>query len=101
MDNHEAEFYACKKALEICIDKRDDIVWIRSDSQAVVNAIEKGYVRNPNYKPLLKDIITLTNQLNLFFIKWVPSKENKAADDLARRAIQKNKEENSQSKKMK
>ncbi|WP_201713255.1 reverse transcriptase-like protein [Rossellomorea arthrocnemi] len=87
MDNHEAEFIACKKALEICLDKKADTVWLRSDSQAVVDAIEKEFVRNGQYKPLLDDILKLTKQINLFFVKWIPNKENKAADELARKAI--------------
>ncbi|MEI2665629.1 reverse transcriptase-like protein [Rossellomorea sp. LJF3] len=87
MDNHEAEFLACKKALEICLEKQTDTVWLKSDSQAVVHAIEKEFVRNLQYKPLLGDILNLTKQMNLFFVKWIPSKENKAADELARKAI--------------
>ncbi len=87
MDNHEAEFTACKKALELCLEKKHDTVWLRSDSQAVVHAIEKGFVRNSQYKHLLEDILKMTKQLNLFFVKWIPSKENKAADELARKAI--------------
>ncbi|WP_044336435.1 reverse transcriptase-like protein [Rossellomorea aquimaris] len=87
MDNHEAEFIACKKALEICLEKQADTVWLRSDSQAVVHAIEKEFVRNIQYKQLLDDILDLTRQIDLFFVKWIPSKENKAADELARKAI--------------
>ncbi|MCA1058401.1 reverse transcriptase-like protein [Rossellomorea aquimaris] len=87
MDNHEAEFIACKKALEICLEKQADIVWLRTDSQAVVQAIEKEFVRNEQYKPYLNDILNMTKQMNLFFVKWIPSKENKAADELARKAI--------------
>ncbi len=87
MDNHEAEFTACRMALEFCLEKQADIVWLRSDSQAVVHAIEKEFVRNSQYKPLLEEILGLTKQMNLFFVKWVPSKENKAADELARKAI--------------
>ena len=87
MDNHEAEFIACKKALELCLEKQADTVWLRSDSQAVVHAIEKQFVRNSQYKPLLEEILNLSRQINLFFVKWIPSKENKAADELARKAI--------------
>ncbi|PFA70100.1 ribonuclease HI [Bacillus sp. AFS015802] len=87
MDNHEAEFLACKKALEICLEKQADTVWLRSDSQAVVHAIEKEFVRNGQYKLLLDEILNMTKQINLFFVKWIPSKENKAADELARKAI--------------
>lgn len=42
MDNHEAEFTACKRALEICLEKEDATVWLRTDSQAVVQAVEKN-----------------------------------------------------------
>ncbi|NMH70445.1 reverse transcriptase-like protein [Bacillus sp. RO3] len=87
MDNHEAEFTACKKALEICIEKQAETVWLKSDSQAVIHAIEKEFVRNPQYRQLLEDILNMSKGINLFFVKWIPSKENKAADELARKAI--------------
>jgi ribonuclease HI len=90
MDNHCAEFMACKQALEICIDKQYTVVSFRSDSQAVVHAIEKEYVKNSEYKLLLEEIIHLSKRLDLFFIKWIPSKENRAADELARKAIRLN-----------
>ena len=89
-ENHEAEFLACIKALEICKEKKYKILSFRSDSQAVVNAIEKEYARNKKYKPLLEEILLLTRDFDLFFIKWIPSKENKRADELARKAIHMN-----------
>lgn len=87
MDNHLAEFTACKKALEICIEKNAQTVWIRSDSQALVQAVEKEFVKSPSYKTVLQEILELSGRIPLFFIKWVPSKENKMADELARKAI--------------
>ncbi|WP_175991617.1 reverse transcriptase-like protein [Bacillus sp. Marseille-Q1617] len=87
MDNHLAEFTACKKALEICIEHNAETVWIRSDSQALVQAVEKEFVKSSAYKSVLKEILDLSEKLPLFFIKWVPSKENKMADELARKAI--------------
>jgi ribonuclease HI len=87
MDNHLAEFTACKRALEICIENHAQTVWIRSDSQALVQAVEKEFVKSPAYKPVLQEILALSQQIPLFFIKWVPSKENKMADELARKAI--------------
>ncbi|MGR3764764.1 reverse transcriptase-like protein [Rossellomorea sp. NS-SX7] len=87
MDNHLAEFTACKKALEICIENNAQTVWIRSDSQALVQAVEKEFVKSPSYKPVLQEILELSGKIPLFFIKWVPSKENKVADELARKAI--------------
>lgn len=90
MENHEAEYRALIKALEICIEKGYRIVSFRTDSQAVNHAIEKEYAKNNAYAPLLEQALLLSRQLELFFMKWVPSSENKAADELARAAIRKN-----------
>ncbi|MBM7647927.1 ribonuclease HI [Bacillus ectoiniformans] len=90
-DTHEAEFIAVIKALEILSELEADTISLRSDSQTVVQAIEKEYIHKQSYKPLLEQILTLSKQFPLFFVKWVPSKENKA-DALARQAIQLNEE---------
>lgn len=90
MDNHEAEYWALIKALEICLEKEYKIVSFRTDSQAVNRAIEKEFVKNKTYAPLLEKALFLSNQLELFFMKWIPSSENKVADELARAAILKN-----------
>jgi ribonuclease HI len=39
---------------------------------------------------MLEKAVQLTKQFDLFFMKWIPSIENKAADELARLAIRKN-----------
>ena len=90
MENHEAEYHALIKALEICIQKNYQTVSFRTDSQLVNAAMEKEFVKNKRYSPLLEQALQLSRQLPLFFIKWVPSSENKSADDLARAAIRKN-----------
>lgn len=90
MENHEAEYHALIKALEICIEKGYRVVSFRTDSQAVNRAIEKEYAKK-GYASLLETALKLSSQLDLFFMKWVPSTENKAADELARAAIRKNK----------
>ncbi|WP_066299846.1 reverse transcriptase-like protein [Bacillus sp. FJAT-29937] len=90
MENHEAEYHAFIKALEICIEKGYRVVSFRTDSQAVNRAIEKEYAKK-GYASLLETALKLSRQLDLFFMKWVPSTENKAADELARAAIRKNK----------
>ncbi|MEK3886093.1 reverse transcriptase-like protein [Bacillus sp. FSL K6-3431] len=89
-DNHEAEFLALISSLEICLEKKFTTISVRSDSTAVVNAVEKAYVRNVKYRPLLNKALDLASRLDLFFIKWIPSKENKQADQLARKAIHQN-----------
>ena len=92
MTNHEAEYHAFIKALEICLEKgfHDTVLSFRTDSELVNRAVEKEFVKNKLYAPLLDQSLHLLKQLNLFFMKWIPSAENKAADALARQAIRKN-----------
>lgn len=92
MNNHEAEYYALLKALEICQEKEYKIVSFRTDSQAVERAVEKRFAKKEPYKSLLNHAIEYIDQLDLFFIKWIPSKENKVADQLAKEAIRLNRE---------
>jgi ribonuclease HI len=90
MTNHEAEFHAFIKALEICLQKGFKTVSFRTDSELVNKAVEKEFVKNKLYAPLLDSAMDLTRQFDLFFLKWIPSSMNKAADELARKAIRKN-----------
>lgn len=90
MSNHEAEYQAFIKGLEICHEKGFKTVSFRTDSELVDRAVEKEFVRNPIYKPLLEKALTLSGQFDLFFIKWIPSSLNKMADELARKAIRAN-----------
>ncbi|WP_018660249.1 reverse transcriptase-like protein [Heyndrickxia acidiproducens] len=88
-NNHEAEYRAMEKALEICLEKHYKVVSVRSDSSAVVRAVEKRFAKKEPYKTILEHILGMAGQFDLFFIKWIPSSENKTADGLARLAIQK------------
>jgi ribonuclease HI len=90
MSNHEAEYHAFIKALEICLEKGLKVVSFRTDSQLVNAAVEKEFVKNKLYAPLLERALFLASQFDLFFMKWIPSSENKAADDLARKAVREN-----------
>ncbi|WP_316569857.1 reverse transcriptase-like protein [Neobacillus sp. YIM B06451] len=90
MSNHEAEYQALIKALEICLEKGYRTVSFRTDSELVNNAVEKEFAKNKHYAPLLDRALELTRQLDLFFIKWIPGSENKVADELARLGIRKN-----------
>jgi ribonuclease HI len=87
MSNHEAEWISLIKALEICLEKGYLMVSFHTDSQLVEHAVEKRYVKNKLYEPLLQQALDLIEQMDLFFIKWIPSKENHVADELARKAI--------------
>lgn len=86
-NNHVAEFKALVRGLEEVQKLKTDFVWMRSDSKIVVASIEKEYVKNEEYKPYLEQALTVIQSIPNFFIKWIPDKENKAADALARQAI--------------
>jgi ribonuclease HI len=90
MTNHEAEYLALIKGLEICVEKEYKIVSFHTDSQLVQHAIEISYVKNKQYDVLLQQALLLIDELDLFFIKWIASKENHVADELARKAIRSN-----------
>lgn len=87
MTNHEAEYHALIKALEVCIDKGFKTISCKTDSLLVEKAVDTRYVKNKLYAPLLEEAVQLIDQLDLFFIKWIPEKQNKTADVLARQAI--------------
>ncbi|SDM68012.1 ribonuclease HI [Fictibacillus solisalsi] len=91
LSNHEAEFKALLLALDICLEKKYDSVSFRTDSQAVDRAVEKRFAKDKRYDGLLQEALAKMDTLQLFFIKWIPSKQNKVADELARKAVQLNK----------
>jgi len=90
MSNHEAEYHAFIEGLKICIEKGYHIVSFRTDSELVNRSVEKEFAKNKQYAPLLETALELSRQFELFFMKWIPSRENKQADELARAAIRKN-----------
>ena len=95
MSNHEAEFHALIKALEICLENNYKTVSFRTDSELVNRAVEKEFAKNKQFAPLLDNALQLSKRFELFFMKWIPSRENKVADELARNAIRANKLEES------
>lgn len=90
MNNHEAEFKILHKALEICRKKDDSTVWLKTDSKIVCDSVEKRYVKNEKFQPYLEKCLAIIDTFDLFFIKWIPERENQHADRLARQAIHKN-----------
>lgn len=90
-DNHTTEFLALVRGLEEAKKLTTGLVSVKSDSQVVVSAVEKRYVKNPNYKELLDRAFEIADTFEFFFIKWIPTSSNSAADQLARKAIQQHK----------
>lgn len=86
-DNHTAEFVALIRGLEEASKLTSGILSVRSDSQLVVQAVDKEFVKNPLYKPYLKKALELVLNFEYFFIKWISDDTNRAADALARQAI--------------
>jgi len=91
MSNHEAEYHALIHGLKICLENNYRTVSFRTDSELVDRAVEKRFAKNKTFSPLLEEALVLVDKLDLFFMKWIPSAENKTADELARLAIRKNK----------
>ncbi|WP_226034738.1 ribonuclease HI family protein [Aquibacillus saliphilus] len=88
LSNHEAEFWAVIKGIEICKQKfPNEILSFRSDSKLVVDLFEKEHTKNVKFIPLLERIVKDSQQFPFFFIKWIPEKKNQHADRLARQAI--------------
>ncbi|MFC2947220.1 ribonuclease HI family protein [Virgibacillus sediminis] len=91
VSNHEAEFLAVLKALEVCQKEfPGEILSFRSDSKLVVDAVERNYIKNEKYAPLLQRINEASDTFPYFFMKWIPEKQNKHADYLAKKGIQLN-----------
>lgn len=93
-NNHIAEFMALIRGLQEAAKLSTGIISVRSDSKIVVASIEKEFVKNEEYKPYLNQALQLIEPFELFFIKWIPDSQNKAADALAREGIQKGKYKN-------
>ncbi|CDQ19554.1 ribonuclease HI family protein [Halobacillus karajensis] len=87
--NHEAEFLAMIRALELCQKiYPNEIISIRSDSQIAVDTMDKRYTKNEKFLPLYQQILELEENFSLVFYKWIPDKQNKNADRLARQCLQ-------------
>ncbi|WP_203246503.1 ribonuclease HI family protein [Sporosarcina beigongshangi] len=86
-DNHSAEFQALLRGMEEAAKLTTGIVSVRSDSQIVVMAVEKEFVKNEAHKHILAQILAIATTFDFFFIKWISDADNRAADALAREAI--------------
>lgn len=92
LSNHEAEFVALETALTEAINRKlhNQNTFVYSDSKVVVETIDKNYSHNPKFKPYLIRIQQLMQRFDLLIIQWIPEKQNKGADNLARQGLHKN-----------
>lgn len=88
-DNHILEFLAMREALNYVIKQgyHQQTLAIYSDSKIVVQSIDKAYVKDALYHPILTEILELMDHISLVFVKWIPEKQNRGADQLARQAL--------------
>ncbi|WP_263969762.1 reverse transcriptase-like protein [Companilactobacillus kimchii] len=63
----------------------DEIVLIHSDSQIVVDSVEKNYSKH--YQPILDEILQSLEQFPSYFIKHIADKDNREAHSLVRQKM--------------
>ena len=90
MDNHQAELWAIYRALIILQEKEwhHDMIFLNSDSKFAMMAIEKNYTKQVAYQEILKKVQGELQFFPQLFLEWIPEKENRGADQLARQALQ-------------
>ena len=90
MDNHQAELWAIYRALIILQEKEwyQEMIFLNSDSKFAMMAIEKNYTKQVAYQEFLKKVQEERKKFPRLFLEWIPEKENRGADQLARQALQ-------------
>lgn len=90
-DNHLAELQAFYQAVNWPIDNDRSKEWtvFHTDSQLVASAIRKNHMKNSSYKEIFDAIITSLENLSFYEVKWIPEKDNRGADNLAKQALAK------------
>lgn len=89
--NNFAEYTALIRALELCLEKDYRNIEIKSDSELVVNQINKIYkVKDAYIKELFDKANSLITKFPSFKINYIPREENLRADKLANNALKKN-----------
>lgn len=90
-NNHLAEFEAIERALNWIIEKdwNNQTVFLYSDSKTAVDALHKKFAKQPLFQTYTDTILTLLEQFPVCVTEWIPEKNNKGADNLARQALRK------------
>ena len=90
MDNHQAELWAIYRALLILQEKEwhHEVIFLNSDSKFAMMAIEKNYTKQAAYQEIIKKVQEERKKIPRLFLEWIPEKENRGADQLARQALQ-------------
>ncbi|MCC5889264.1 MAG: ribonuclease HI family protein [Alkalibacterium sp.] len=89
LDNHLAELHAFHEAVKWVVehDRVNEWTIFHTDSQLVAQSVNKQYIKNEDYQPIFEKICFLLKQLTLYDVVWIPEKNNRGADNLAKQAI--------------
>ncbi|MCC5895493.1 MAG: ribonuclease HI family protein [Alkalibacterium sp.] len=91
LDNHLAELHAFYLAVNWTIQHQRTSEWTTffTDSQLVAQAVNKHHIKKSDYMEIFDKILQLLEQLDFYEVRWIPEKNNKGADNLAKQAIAK------------
>ncbi|WP_340391386.1 ribonuclease HI family protein [Macrococcoides caseolyticum] len=87
IDNHHAEWQSLIIALRLSLQNNYTSLLIKTDSKIVADSIHKKFVRKEAYKIYLQEYLALEPQFELVIIDWIPRTENKHADTIARKTL--------------
>lgn len=87
IDNHEAEWQSLIIALDLLIERNMKQALIFTDSKIVADSIDKLYVKNKAFIPYLEAYQSKVNYFNLCIVSWIPRKDNRHADHIARKYL--------------
>lgn len=84
VDNHVAEWMALIDALRHCRIHKVKSAIVYTDSQLIVDATAKQFVKRALFQPYLKEVQELTLDFTLFIVSHLPRSKNKRVDQLAK-----------------
>lgn len=90
-DNHLAELEAFYHAVTwpITQNRTDEWTVFHTDSQLVADSVKKNHIKNSRYIDIFEAVMAALEHYSFYEIKWIPEKENRGADNLAKQALAK------------
>ena len=88
--NNQAEYLAIISGLEKAVSLGAKNIIVKSDSELAVKQIKGQFkIKNTALRPLYQQVVQLTGKLESFSISYIPREQNRQADDLANKALDK------------
>lgn len=85
MNNHQAEFMAVILALRQLkkLQLTEDFIILHTDSKTVLDVIDKGSTKNPDYLSYWENLAFLLPHFTNLSFKWLPDSKHAGAHTLA------------------